>query len=124
MTQTITIDVPERLWMSANDRMHWAQKAKRTKALRAIAFGQARKFQPMRVAHCAAFVAYPRAGRADPANSSPVVKALIDGCVDAALIPDDDHHHLIGPDYRRDPNTGVRGLHRVRLVFTDQETGF
>lgn len=31
---TDRIEIPKSLWMSANDRMHWAQKSKRTKALR------------------------------------------------------------------------------------------
>lgn len=121
MPQHIDIDIPDHLWMSANDRMHWRRKADRTKALRTLAFTHARQLHRLQVAHCTAFISYPRGGRADPANAAPTVKALIDGCVDALLIPDDDHHHLIGPDYRRaDTNTGIKGLHRVRLEFTDQ----
>ena len=30
----------------------------------------------------------------------PTLKALVDGLVDAHLIPDDDWKHLIGPDVR------------------------
>lgn len=31
----------------------------------------------------------------------------------------DDHEHLLGPDYRRDPATGVTGLWRVRIVLEE-----
>ncbi|UEJ83984.1 hypothetical protein Bra3105_06640 [Brachybacterium halotolerans subsp. kimchii] len=120
----ITIDIPEALWLSSNMRPHWAEKARKTAALRQLARLRARTLRTFQVAHCTAFIAYSRAGRADPANAAPTVKALIDGVVDAHRLPDDDHKHLIGPDYRRDPNTGVKGLHRVRLVFTDQQIDF
>lgn len=36
----------------------------------------------------------------------------------------DDHEHVIGPDYRRDPDTKTKGLHQVRIVITDQHVPF
>jgi hypothetical protein len=47
--------------------------------------------------HVAAFIGYPRNGKADPANAAPTVKALIDGMVDAGVWPDDDSTYVIGP---------------------------
>lgn len=121
----LTIDISDAEWMSANDRMHWAVKAKRTKALRAKTRLLARHLKPARgPVHVTAFIAYPRAGKADPGNASPTVKAILDGLTDAGYWPDDDHRHVIGPDYRRGPDTRTKGLHRVRLVLTPQDHEF
>jgi hypothetical protein len=45
-----------------------------------------------------------------------VIKPLVDGCIDARLLPDDDDRHLIGPDVRRDHE---RGPHRIALRIED-----
>jgi len=124
MTTTLTFTIPADLWLSANDRPHWAPKAKRTAALReygrfnAVA-GMATR--PLGPCHVAAFIGYPRSGRADPANAAPTVKALIDGLVDAGVWPDDDSTYVIGPTYLRDKASGQAGVHTVRLVLTPQD---
>lgn len=118
---TIEIDVPREWWWSANDRPHWAVKARNTRWLRQKAALLAR---PVSLgydrAHVTAYVAYPKGtGRADPGNVvSTVLKALVDGCIDAHVLPDDDHKHVIGPDPRRDTNTCTAN-YRVRLVFEE-----
>ena len=116
MTQ-ILFTVPANLWLSANDRPHWAEKARRTKALREYGHltALAENIPPHDVTHVAAFIAFTRNGRADPANAAPTVKALIDGMVDAGVWPDDDSTHVIGPTYLRDPSTGTAGEYRVRI---------
>ncbi len=88
------IEVPKSLWISANDRMHWAQKSKRTKALRQQAkeFALEHGIRDLGTTHVAAFIGYPRGGKADPANAAPTVKALIDGFVDAGAWPDERQH--------------------------------
>jgi hypothetical protein len=45
-----------------------------------------------------------------------VIKPLVDGFIDARLLPDDNAKHLIGPDVRRDPE---RGPHRIRIGVED-----
>jgi crossover junction endodeoxyribonuclease RusA len=50
-----------------------------------------------------AFISKERGGRWDPNNLWPTVKAAVDGIVDAGLLVDDDHEHLVGPDMRRGP---------------------
>lgn len=119
----LTIQIPEPWWMSANDRMHWAQKAQRIRAVRhmTMVIARARHIPTFEVVHIAAWIQYPTGCRADPGNASPTVKACIDGLVDAGVIPDDDHKHVIGPDYRREIGSAGKGIHRVRLVITDQE---
>jgi hypothetical protein len=119
---TLRFTIGPDLWMSANDRMHWAPKAKRTKALRQLGYTVAMR-EPVGAfdtCHVAAFIGYTRNGTADPANAAPTVKALIDGLTDAGVWPDDDSVHVIGPTYLRDPKTGD-GTYSVRLVLTEQE---
>jgi len=125
-TQELIIDVPSSEWLSANGRTHWAEKARRTRALRTRAAFTARNqhIQPVHVAHVTAHIQYPTTGRADPGNASTTVKALIDGLTDAGVWEDDDHLHVIGPDYRRDTGRSQKGWHRVRLVITEQEVEF
>lgn len=123
---TLTIDIPPNEWMSANDRGHWAAKAKRTRALRhraAWAARQARLTVPTPVL-VVAHIGYPRNGKADPGNAAPTVKALLDGLTDAGVWPDDDSTHVIGPDYRRGPKTDRAGWHAVTLTFTQQHVPF
>lgn len=117
---TLHFDIPDAWWLSANDRRHWADKAKRTRALRELGQIMARNLGPRGITHVAAFIGYPRAGRADPANAAPTVKALIDGMVDAGVWPDDDSVHVIGPTFLRDDKSPP-GTHAVRLVLTPQD---
>lgn len=122
MSTTIEVSIPTELWLSANQRLHWAPKAKRTRALRAKGFVAARTngLRDIGTAHIAAFIGYPRNAKADPSNAAPTVKALIDGMVDAGVWPDDDHVHVIGPTYLRGPKCET-GEHMVRFVITPQE---
>ena len=122
MTQ-LAFTIPKNLWLSANDRLHWAVKAKRTKALREYGLMQALadNIPPHGTTHVAAFIGYPRNGRADPSNAAPTVKALIDGLTDAGTWADDDSTHVLGPTFLRDPSTKETGIYRVRLVLTRQE---
>lgn len=119
--QELTIPIPDHEWLTANGRYHWADKAKRTKALRSKTAILARKLEPMTgTVHATAHVAYPRNGRVDVANSYISVKACIDGLVDAGVLEDDSHKYLIGPDMRVDTPTKVKGLHAVRIVLASQ----
>ena len=122
----LTLTIPDAWWMTSNQRLHWADKARRTANVRHLAamLSRARNLPQFEVVHVTAFVQYPTAGRADPGNSAPTVKAAIDGLVDACVVPDDDHAHVIGPDYRREVGKCQRGTHVVRLVLTGQEVPF
>lgn len=119
----LTFTIPADLWLSANQRMHWAPKAERIRALRAHGryAAQDAGHPTHDVTHVAAFIGYLRNGKADPANAAPTVKALIDGMVDAGVWPDDDSTHVIGPTYLRDPKSPTPGHYTVRLVLTPQE---
>lgn len=120
----LTFTIPADLWLSANQRLHWAPKSHRTKSLRSIGWAETcaagMRHANLGTTHVAAFIGYPRNGKADPANSAPTIKALIDGMVDAGVWPDDDSTHVIGPTYLRDPKSSD-GTYRVRLVLTEQD---
>lgn len=120
---TLKFTIPAEWWLSANQRMHWAPKATATRMLRTLGSSTAHveKVRGLGTCHVAAFIGYPRGGKADPANAAPTVKALIDGLVDAGVWPDDDSTYVVGPTYLRDPSSGQPGVHTVRLVMTSQE---
>lgn len=65
-------------------------------------------------------VRFPTRRRRDVGNLYPyVAKPIVDGLVDARIIPDDDDHHCIGPDLRRDPNLGPV---RISVAIEDLTT--
>lgn len=91
------------LFLSANSRDHWRVKAKVASAWRHAALKAAEHELPglrLEKTHITAFLIKPRGGRYDPANLSPVLKAIVDGIVDAAVMEDDDKTRVIGPDPR------------------------
>jgi gp53 family protein len=129
-SQTLTIDVPPSEWVTANGRYHWAEKAKRVRALRFRARMLARRADlrhadgPVRVI---AHVHTRTRGRLDPDNAAPTTKALLDGLTRdprdrwAGVWDDDDHTRVIGPDHRRGPTipTLPRGFHRITLTIVE-----
>ena len=124
-TQELTIQIPENEWMSANSRMHWAAKSKRTAAIRHRAYIAARaaQLEPLNVAHVTVRVSGRVNNRMDPANAYPTIKAAIDGLVaDYGLLPDDDDRHLIGPLMLRGPRRASLppGWHELVFIITDQ----
>lgn len=123
---SLLLTIPAEHWMSANDRMHWAQKAKRTAAVRQLAAAAARagEWPRMMQVHVCAFVGYPSKRKADPPNAYPTVKAALDGFTDAGVWPDDDSEHVVAVEFRRDPTPAPKGTHTLRLVITDQALSF
>lgn len=110
--------------LTANERKHWAKKARTTAILRQLAVLEAARFnakhEPFTRAHLTVHVGWPDKRRRDVANVAPTIKALIDGCVDAGLLPDDDDEHLVGPDLR--PYfAGVHDFEDRRVTVLDFE---
>ncbi|MCT1689897.1 hypothetical protein M3B11_02800 [Brevibacterium sp. p3-SID960] len=122
----LVIDVPANEWLSANDRRHWADKARRTKALRHRAAMLARQARLTVATPCivVAEICYPRGGRADPANASDAVKPILDGLTDASVWVDDDSEHVPAVTYRRGSKTDQQGWHRITLTFIPQTIPF
>ena len=122
-TRSVVIDVPAGEWLTSNGRYHWAQKARRTRALRvrAALAARAARIPPMARARITVHVHGRTRARTDPANAYPAVKALVDGLVDAGVLPDDDAAHLDGPDMRLgDPIPHLpAGHHRLTVDITN-----
>ena len=90
-------------WMTSNQRLHHYPRRERTRNWRQQAavhadLTTARPFpKPARII---AWIVRDSNRKYDPNNLNPTTKACIDGFIDAGLAPDDDRHHVIGPDHR------------------------
>lgn len=84
-------------WVSANDRSHWASKARLVKEWRAAGALWARSkrlphiTEPVQIT---AWVHRTDRRRADAHNRLPTVKAAIDGLVDAGVLTDDSDQYV------------------------------
>src|SRR5699024_5773055 len=90
-------------WLNANQRLHWAPKAERTRTWRDLAKYTAKAAKlptGLKRVHILAFVHKTDKRPYDAHNLYPTAKAAIDGLVDYGLIPDDTNAHLTGPDMR------------------------
>lgn len=122
----ITLTLHPAVWLTANQRLHWSTRMRRTRMLRAYAASEARihglagrRLGPSIVT---AMIGYPTKGRADPTNAEPTVKAIIDGLVDARVWDDDDHLHIPSVAFTRATDKTPKGTHRVTLIIQEQET--
>ena len=88
--------------ITANDKLHWAARARLTKQLRQWGYLLGREGEGVArlgLTHARVEVefAYPDRRRRDRSNLAPTVKALMDGLIDAGLLPDDADRFLDGP---------------------------
>ncbi|RLP70894.1 hypothetical protein D9V30_00205 [Mycetocola reblochoni] len=79
----------ERAPLTANQRLHWAKKAKITAAVRRVAAAHFRDFPPVARVRVELEWHVLTAHRRDVDNIVPTLKALADGLVDAGIAPDD-----------------------------------
>ena len=102
-TLTLTIPAPCD-WLNSNDRLHRMASAARTKQWRAAAATTAWAspywFDFEVPVHIVCTIHKTRAGRWDAGNLYPTAKAIVDGLVDAGVIPDDSNEWVTGPDMR------------------------
>jgi hypothetical protein len=119
MTTVLTLEPPCAL-ISANQRLHYAPKAKLTAAWRGLAARTVNTgFYPDRYkcAHITVAIRFPTNHRRDVGNYYPTAKAIVDGLVYAQLLADDDDTRVIGPDLRRDrPNGPLRVTVTVEAI--------
>lgn len=123
--RTYRVEIPPRaVLINANRPLNHHEKARRVKALRNTGWAMARaaKVPALQRAHIF-YVFHPDTAngkqRRDPGNWSPTAKALVDGIVDAGVLPDDNHKHLLGPDPRMgEPVPGSQ----IVLYITDLDT--
>ena len=112
-------------WINANERAHWASKAKRTRYWRDRAAWIAKRagIPHMERAHITVTVHKTTNRRYDPANLAPTAKAIVDGLVDAGVLDDDDKTRVIGPDMRAGEKSDVRQLVVTIEPLTAPRTG-
>lgn len=122
----LTLTLHPAVWLTANQRLHWSTRMRRTRMLRAYAASEARihglagrRLGPSVVT---VVIGYPTTGRVDPTNAAPTVKAIVDGLVDARVWDDDDHRHIPSVAFTRNPNKAPKGTHTVTLIIQEQET--
>lgn len=119
-TDLILDDINPRRLISANRRIHHMVRAEvcahwrklaHDAAVDAYGYADVGETWHQRV-RIVLTIRFPDRRRRDVGNLYPyVAKPLVDGLVDARLIPDDDDHHCIGPDLRRDPESGPARIH-------------
>ena len=120
---TLLIEVPRALLINANDRMHWRERARRTAVLRTLSYHATNRQTCNDTTHtrCTLTVTVtypPLARRRDASNLAPTVKGLLDGIVDAGLLPDDNDRVIIATTYQASADKGVPGVWRFELEFT------
>lgn len=123
MTETLVLEIPESLWMTANGRIHHHDRARRTRGVRQLAEHAARAAALPHYGQVfvAAFIGYSTNRKADPANAYPTVKAALDGLTDAGVWPDDDSTHVVSLSFLREQRRRApRGTHTIRLELVDQ----
>jgi crossover junction endodeoxyribonuclease RusA len=122
MTAATVVPVKRANLLTANQRLHWRQKAQRTRTLRDLTYVTARPAVvpfPDRM-RCIVGVSYPDARRRDVHNLMPTVKACIDGLVDAGWLTDDSDRYLQGPDLRPSDERCSKDL-ACTLTFTFED---
>lgn len=117
-------DINPRRLVSANRRIHHYLRAEVCAGWRKLAhdaavaeYGVAEEGAWHQRVRIVITYRFPDRRRRDVGNLYPyVAKPLVDGLVDAKVIPDDDDGHVIGPDSRRDPESGP---HQIRIWIED-----
>lgn len=87
--------------VSSNRRIHWSRRSEVQRYWRELGYLTARDLDMMQKAHVTFRVRWPTRHRRDVHNYTALVfKPLIDGFVDAGVLPDDSDKYLVGPDLR------------------------
>ena len=113
--------------LNLNDRNHWSKAASKRRTIRQLAEQTARfsHAPSLERARLVVEIAFPDRRRRDPHNYMATVKPIVDGLVDAGVLPDDDAEHLLGPDLRRAPAVSEKNLgqsmYDFRLRLYDKE---
>lgn len=119
---TIALSIPTGQILSANDRTHWAGKARLVAAIRqrTVVAWRIAGSPHLDRAHLTVTVTYPDRRVRDVHNLMPTVKAAVDGAVHPGpgirgILPDDSDDYLTGPDLRHDGYTP--GEYTFRFAF-------
>lgn len=105
--------------LSLNDRRHWGATAPKRRLIRQLAAQIARvgRAPHLERARIQVEIVFPDRRRRDTHNYMATIKPLVDGLIDAGLLPDDDAEHLLGPDLRRSLEATKKVLGQPVLDF-------
>lgn len=119
-TYTFTISKDE--WISSNGRYHHMVLANRVRLLREGAYWAAKGDTPIpHPVHVTAEIGYPTARRADPPNAYPTVKALIDGLIDAQILPDDNSNIITKTSFTRSEIRAPKNCHTITIHIESKQ---
>lgn len=113
---TLAIDLRLVRWpkdhLSLNNyhKLHHHERNRRVQLWRQLGAKAAGNTPPLERARIEVWYRFPDNRRREVSNLQNLSKALVDGIVDAGVLPDDRDENVIGPDNRRDP---VNGPHQV-----------
>ncbi|KQN99674.1 hypothetical protein ASF21_12770 [Arthrobacter sp. Leaf234] len=90
-------------WINLNQRLHWATRAKLTRAWRSATHIRARQaclVMGLDRVSITITVTKPTNRAYDVHNLMPTAKAVVDGLIDYGLCADDSNQYVTGPDLR------------------------
>lgn len=120
-------------WVSANHTNHWSVAAKRKKQWREVGFWYAKKesrhsqkYTDGQTVSIVGTVHRTDNRRADAANMSPTIKSVVDGIVDAGVIPDDSNEFVVSTTERPGEKVSKKdfphGLLVIELYYHEKQT--
>lgn len=121
-----SLDLPIATWssimLSMNDRLSPHPKAEKTKEWRKIGGLLASGAPKLKRGKVVVYFRLPKQAKGvrtvrEVANLAPVIKALVDGLVDAGVFPDDGDAFVIGQDARRLPGVATDNVEIVITVW-------
>ena len=115
--------------LNANDRPHWAQKAKITAYLRQIgrlkvSEGKYPAYTKKRPCGLVVTIYAPTKRRMDPPNFYPTVKALVDGMTDAGIWTDDNHEVIKYKVFKYGGLSGLKDKYRIEIEVKKYMSNF
>lgn len=115
------LPIPAAWWMTANMRLHWAAKAKRTRNVKHLAatYARSRRLSFTAPVNITCEVHFRTSGVADPDNAQPTLKAAVDGLVTAGALDGDDSTHVQTIAYTRGTRSKNPGGYALTLYITE-----
>lgn len=113
------LDLPDLPTWNANSRGHWSQRASEVAAWRLVAkqAANAAGIPPLDVVFVELTMIPADRRRRDPDNLAGALKPVLDGLVDAGVIPDDSWQHVAGVALAIENPDPSLNSHRWRLMI-------
>lgn len=105
------------VWFTANHHLNQWDKIRRVKQARKISWAKFHACPKYNKATLTVKVINRTGRRFDPLNAADIIKPLIDGAIDAGILPDDDEKHLISTTIIGGQETG-KPKHELVFTFT------